>query len=203
MSLNPLARDGLHPNKEFTFKSPRRQAFPYPEGVMTYSIKNAAHPQTYLNFIKTCKKIYPRNRVLLVDDVIYGSDNYQLRNRYDVKKDRCEAKTIPCEWLATNKTKVWILHGLFPGIGIELQGLFPRPPYEFLPTVSNLMQHLYRFDGEMAMLYNQEMGLNEYKKLKNVAYMIVHGSSVKNEDGSMVSDEDLFKPLRYLTKLDM
>ena len=145
-----------HPNMEYTFVPPRRQAFGLPGPMMHYMTNQNSSAPAYLKLATSCKFFYGKRPILVVDDGFFDTKS-KISYMYDtVRWDRKKVGTF--------KKKLWITGELH----ID----------SYLPVCLN-----FQFDGHSLILINQKISFEEYLKLvssKNLAKVDLEMCKIKN-----------------------
>ena len=84
----------------FTFDQPRPQTYSLPYGFSNYIFKNQTL-HLYKRLVRSCKSIFNKRRILVVDTV-----------NYSVIYCALDKTSISLEKLESSETKLWITHKL-------------------------------------------------------------------------------------------
>ena len=92
--------DSRDPNSEYSFGTPpRRQNFVLPPTVISYLARNPLSPDGLLKLQKSCKLMFLKSKILIVDESFYWKNNSLIRYSYFEKSDRRLFPKTPQFWL--------------------------------------------------------------------------------------------------------
>ena len=136
-----------------------------------------------MKLIKICKFFVAKHRVIVVE---YSSFFFIDDEKVEISLTK-EKLTLSKKKLEKSLIMLWIIN--------EIQMVF---------DVS--MSVIYRFDGEKIAFSQTTMKFKNYLKLiasKNLTILEMDTMRFKDEDGVLVSAEDILKPVKHVSHLDV
>ena len=76
-----------HPNRIYSFDTPRIQTFSIPDKLAHYIATHPSKPQTWMKLIQTCKYFFTINPLVALDQLVIDSTSARVYRRNEVTTD--------------------------------------------------------------------------------------------------------------------